>query len=160
VSEEVPALAYILGDEGSGSYFGKKLLSAFLYKRLPEHIAQDLEKRFELDKNVILENVYMKPHANVYLASFMRFIAEHKEHEYIDKMITDGLEEFIDVHVCCFDDCQNVPVHFIGSIGYFFEEQLKKAANRKGIRLGTITRKPIDGLVDYHINSEKIELVL
>jgi len=158
LTETVPALAYILGDEGSGSYFGKKLLSSFLYHRLPEVIAQDLRDRFELDKDSIMDNVYMKPDANVYLASFMRFIAEHKEDPYIDNMITEGLKDFIDVHVCSYPDHKEVPVHFIGSIGYFFEAQLRKAAEHYGIKLGTITRKPIDGLVDYHLNNEAISL--
>jgi len=151
VTEEVPALAYILGDEGSGSYFGKKLLSAFLYKHLPKAISDDLEKKFVLNKDVIMENVYMMPHANVYLASFMRFIAEHKEDPWVDETVYMGLNEFIRVHVCCFKDHQEVPVHFIGSVGYFFRDQLERAAKEYGITLGTVTRKPIDGLVDYHL---------
>ena len=156
--EEVPALAYILGDEGSGSYFGKKLLAAYLYKHLPEHIAKDLEEEFQLTKDIIIENVYMMPHANVYLASFMRFIAKHKEDEYIDKMIVDGLEDFMRVHVCCYPDHKEVPVHFIGSIGYFFEDQLRKAADRVGIKIGVLTRKPIDGLVNYHLERVSLKL--
>jgi len=151
VTEEVPALAYILGDEGSGSYFGKKLLSAFLYKHLPKAISDDLEKKFVLNKDVIMENVYMMPHANVYLASFMRFIAEHKEDPWVDETVYMGLNEFIRVHVCCFKDHQEVPVHFIGSVGYFFRDQLERAAKEYGITIGTVTRKPIDGLVDYHL---------
>ena len=157
LTEEVPALAYILGDEGSGSYFGKKLLAAYLYKNLPEVISNDMEKTFELDKDSILKNVYMLPHANVYLASFMRFIAKHKEDPFIDNMVFEGLKDFISVHVACYADHKEVPVHFIGSIGYFFEEQLRRAAEDMEVSLGTIIRKPIDGLVNYHI--EQIPLV-
>ena len=39
VTQDVPALAYILGDEASGSYLGKKLIAAYLYKKLPKEIA-------------------------------------------------------------------------------------------------------------------------
>lgn len=151
LTEEVPALAYILGDEGSGSYFGKKLLSSYLYKHLPKEISDDLEATFKLDKDSIIDNVYMKPHANVFLASFMRFIAKHKEHPFIDQMIYEGLREFIRIHVKCFSDYAEVEVNFIGSIGYFFADQLSRAAKDEGITLGTVTRKPIDGLVDYHL---------
>jgi len=158
LTEEVPALAYILGDEGSGSYFGKKVLSAYLYKKLPMHIAQDLEAEFRIDKSIIIENVYMQPHANVYLASFMRFIAKHKEESWIDDMLVDGLEEFMSIHVCCYKDHKEVPVHFIGSIGYFFENQLRRAAARVGIKVGVLTRKPIDGLVDYHLDKMSLKL--
>ncbi len=158
VWEAVPALAYILGDEGSGSYFGKKLLSAHLYNHLPAEISADLDEQFEISKYNVMENVYMMPHANVYLASFMRFIAKHKKHPFIDKMIYEGLLEFIRIHVCCYDDCKEVPVHFIGSIGFFFEDQLKRAADTAGITLGVISRKPIDGLVDYHLEKQLLRL--
>jgi N-acetylglucosamine kinase-like BadF-type ATPase len=158
LTEEVPALAYILGDEGSGSYFGKKLLSAFLYKHLPDEISKDLVSKFDLNKDVIMENVYMMPHANVYLASFMRFIAEHKENSWVKETVYEGLKEFIRVHVCCFKDHKEVPVHFIGSVGYFFREQLERAAQDLGVTLGTVTRKPIDGLVDYHMNHMTLKL--
>lgn len=158
VYEEVPALAYILGDEGSGSYFGKKLLSAYLYKTLPSDIASDLEERFSVTKDNIMENVYMMPNANVYLASFMRFIAEHKEHPWVDELIYEGLKHFISVHVACYSDYQDVPVHFIGSVGYFFKEQLERAAANMGVTLGIVTRKPIDGLVDYHLKHKTLKI--
>jgi N-acetylglucosamine kinase-like BadF-type ATPase len=157
LTEEVPALAYILGDEGSGSYFGKKLLAAYLYKKLPPEIVTDLEMTFDINKDVILENVYMLPHANVYLASFMRFIAKHKDHPFIDEMLYEGLKDFIKVHVCCYDDHKEVPVHFIGSIGYFFEKPLRRAAADLHIELGTIIRKPIDGLVNYHLDKKVLK---
>lgn len=158
VVEEVPALAYILGDEGSGSYFGKKLLSAFLYKSLPEEISKDLRDKFSLDKDVIMENVYMLPHANVYLASFMRFIASHKEHPWVDRIIYEGLRHFISIHVACFDDYREVPVNFIGSVGYFFKEQLERAARDEGIQIGVVTRKPIDGLVEFHLKHRELQI--
>jgi glucosamine kinase len=158
VTEEVPALAYILGDEGSGSYFGKKLLAAFLYHHLPQHISEALKEEFGLAKDNIMENVYMMPDANVYLASFMRFIAKHKADPWIDAMLVDGLEEFMKIHVCCYSDHKEVPVHFIGSIGYFFEDQLRRAADRLGLSIGVLTRKPIDGLVDYHIERMSLKL--
>ncbi|NND94218.1 MAG: hypothetical protein HKN45_05090 [Flavobacteriales bacterium] len=158
LTEAVPALAYILGDEGSGSYFGKKLLAAYLYHHLPKEIAEDLEKEFQISKDIIMENVYMEPHANVYLASFMRFIARHKSHPWVDEMLVEGLEHFMRIHVCCYDDFKEVPTHFIGSIGYFFEEQLRRAAESLQINIGVLTRKPIDGLVDYHLEKMSLKL--
>ncbi len=152
VSEVVPALGYILGDEGSGSYFGKKLLSSYLYHKLPKNIEEDFDRTFQLTKDEIIENVYKKPNANVYIASFMPFIAKHKEEEFFKVMVEEGMRNFMEVHVCCYSDYNEVPVHFVGSIAQIFEREVVKAADSLGIRIGQIIQKPIQGLVDYHQN--------
>ena len=152
VSEVVPALGYILGDEGSGSYFGKKLLSSYLYHKLPSHIAEDFEKTFHLSKDNIVENVYKKPNANVYIASFMPFIAKHREENFFKVMVEEGMRNFMEVHVCCYPNYKEVPVHFVGSIAQIFDREVEKAANSLGIKIGQIIQKPIQGLVSYHQN--------
>jgi glucosamine kinase len=151
VKEQVPALGYILGDEGSGSYYGKKVLSKFLYNQLPPELHKDLETKFKLTKDSIFQNVYMKPHANVYLASFMKVISDHKDLEFLQQMVFDGTVDFLKNHVCCFPNYQKYPVHFIGSIAFFHEGIVRKAAESLNVRIGNIIQKPIHALVDYHL---------
>lgn len=150
--DQIPALGYVLGDEGSGSYFGKKLLSSFLYNHLPKEIHQDFVNKYSLNSEKIIEAVYVNGNANVYLASFMPFIASHKENPYFKKMIKEGFKHFISIHVKCYDEYQNSEVHFVGSISSIFEEQLKEAAQEMHVKLGQIIRKPAKGLVEYHRN--------
>jgi N-acetylglucosamine kinase-like BadF-type ATPase len=150
VSEVIPALGYILGDEGSGSYFGKQLLANYLYKRLPEHIHQSFFNETGLDKDQIVDHVYKQPNANVYLASMMKFIIKHANDPYIEEMIFKGFVHFIEIHVKCYDNHRVVPVHFIGSIAYLFRKQLEKACGVNNVELGNIIQKPIDGLIAYH----------
>lgn len=151
VTEEVPALGYILGDEGSGSYFGKKLLTAFLYKKLPAVIATDLVKEFNISKAMIFENVYEKPNANVYLASFTRFIGRYKEELFVKDMLIQGMRDFLVNHVCCFENYKELPVHFIGSVAFHFQDELAIAAKELDVKIGRIIKQPIKNLVDYHI---------
>jgi glucosamine kinase len=156
--EEVPALAYILGDEGSGSYYGKKLLADYLYKRLPQPIHKALRDEMKLTKEIILENVYMKPNANVFLASFMRLIHRFIDQDYVQDMIREGKGRFLDTHVMCYPEAKSVPIHFIGSVAHFFSDILQEEVEKRGLIMGTILKKPIDGLVNYHIHSQnKIE---
>lgn len=150
VSEVIPALGYILGDEGSGSYFGKQLLANYLYKRLPEHIHQSFLNETGLDKDQIVDHVYKQPYANVYLASMMKFIIKHANDPYIEEMIFKGFVHFIEIHVKCYENHRVVPVHFIGSIAYLFRKQLEKACGVNSVELGNIIQKPIDGLIAYH----------
>ena len=154
--EEVPAIAYILGDEGSGSYYGKKLLRDYLYNQLPSSIKEDFEDQFGSSKSDIFENVYLKPHANVYLASFMKFLNRHYHHKYVIDMIQNGMNEFIKIHVCCYPEHKTVKTHFIGSISKIFETELKSAAENNGVILGDIIQKPVDNLVNYHLKHVKI----
>lgn len=151
VREEVPALAFILGDEGSGSYFGKKVLTDFLYKRLPESMHEGLIAEFGLNKDTIMDRVYMKPHANVYLASFMKFITKFSHEPYVKDMIRKGIAAFLDTHVLCFRDAKTVKTHFVGSVAHFHEQTLRAVAEERGIHVGNIIKKPIDGLYEYHI---------
>lgn len=150
IYEEVPALGYILGDEGSGTYFGKQLLSNFLYHQLPKNIEEDLIKEYQLTKSVIIDNVYMKADANVYIASFMKFIVKHDHDPYIKQMVYDGFKKFMEIHVCCYPNFKEVETHFIGSIAHLFKNELERAANKLGVSIGKVVRKPIEGLIHYH----------
>jgi len=157
VFEEVPALGYILGDEGSGAYFGKKLVANYLYHRLPKRINDALKNDMKLTKEDIVRNVYMEPDANVYLASFMRFIFEYSDDVFIKDMIFAGFKEFIKVHVCCYQDFKSHKVHFIGSIAYLFKDQLSDACDFYKVTMGQVIRKPIDGLINYHLEQMDTE---
>lgn len=150
VHEIIPALGYVLGDEGSGSYYGKLLLRNYLYNQLPPKIQQAFKDRYNLSKEEIFENVYMKDHANVYLASFSRFLSDNRDDSYIEKIIFNGMLIFMDLHVCCFPQHKDVKTHFIGSIAFYFDDILKDVAERRGIKVGKIIKKPIYHLADYH----------
>jgi len=146
-------LGYVLGDEGSGSYFGKKLLSSFLYKQLPSAISEELASEFELDRMSIIKNVYEKPGANVYLASFTRFIAKHQNDPFFQEMLYKGMKEFLKIHVCGYEQYAQVKTHFVGSIAFYFKTHIERAAADLGITVGHVVKSPIQKLFDYHIKN-------
>jgi hypothetical protein len=152
LSEVVPALGYILGDEGSGSYFGKQLISSFLYHLLPKDIEADFIETYQLDKESLVNRIYREPNANVFIASFMPFIAKHKDSPFFRKMVTDGFKKFMEIHVCCYQDYKNKEVNFVGSISLIFERELNAAGKELGIEIGRIIPKPIHALVQYHLD--------
>ena len=142
VLEEVPALAYILGDEASGSWHGKKLLAAKLYHNLPAEVEADFDRTYGFTKSDIIDKVYREPDPNVFLASFMTFIGKHKEQPLFQAWLKEGFEAFVDVHVKCFSNWQNEPVHFIGSVAYHFQEELKAVCEADGSPWGPSSRSP------------------
>lgn len=153
VHEKNYGLGYVLGDEGSGSYFGKKLLTFFLYGRLPKELENDFKQSYALDKNKIIDAVYKEPNPNVWLASFTRFLTRHHEHPYIKEMIRQGMRDFAELYICDYPEFKNVKVHFVGSVAYIFSNELHEIANEKGFTIGKIIKQPIDDLMLHFINS-------
>lgn len=151
-SEVLPSLGYILGDEGSGSYYGKRLLRDYLYlEPMPDGLRAGLMEKGH-DKRAVLEALYKRPNANVYLASFMPLIAEYRHTGYVQEMIREGMVDFLQRHVCCFADFAEVPVSFVGSIAFVFQDILRDVAQNMGITVGNIEKSPINGLVKYHLS--------
>lgn len=150
--EEVPALAYILGDEASGTWFGKRLLALHLYHKLDPIVDNDFRSIFNFDKDDIVNRVYQEPDANVFLASFMTFIGRHQEVPQIISLLEEGFQSFVDVHVKCYEGYKECPVHFVGSVAYHFQDVLRHVCAREGIQVGQIIKRPIDGLAQYHMD--------
>ncbi|MCB0468683.1 MAG: N-acetylglucosamine kinase [Aequorivita sp.] len=151
----IPSLGYILMDEASGNYFGKRLIRDYYYHRMPLEIAAEFENKFNLEADEIKMNLYKKPNPNAYLASFAQFIFTQKEiTPYFYALIKEGISNFIECRILCYEKSHEVPVHFIGSIAYFSEEIVKECFTAHNLKLGNIVQRPIDGLIDYY--KEKI----
>ncbi len=147
----VPSLGYSVMDEASGNYFGKRLLRHYYYKKMPSKLAKQFEERFDLDADVIKTNLYQRPNPNTYLASFAEFIFTSEEVSgYFYQLISEGMTRFIEYRILCYKEAQNVPIHFIGSIAHFSHEIIEDCLSRYNLELGTVLRRPIDGLITYY----------
>ena len=150
IHQETPSLGYILGDEGSGSWYGKQLLRDYLYmEKMPSALKNELDE-LGLDKDVILSRIYKEPNANVYIASFSKVLSNHRETEYVSKMVGAGMNAFLERHVCSFGNHQLVAANFVGSIAYYFQDVLAEEAAKLNIKLGKVIKQPIDGLAQFH----------
>jgi N-acetylglucosamine kinase-like BadF-type ATPase len=152
VREEVPALAYILGDEGSASFIGKQLLADFLYKKMPPELNKDFDRTYNITKDEIFDRVYNQPHANVFLASFGPFAGKHKDHKYIKALVRNGIRKFIDIHVKCYPESATVNVNFVGSVAKAFEDIIQEELAKDNIKFGRVLAKPVNSLIKYHID--------
>lgn len=150
ILEKTFALGHVLGDEGSGAYFGKELMTQYLYGELPKHIHDLLTDRHGLSKEVIFQNVYRMPNANVYLASFMKTLSSIKEDEFVREFIYKGLSLFLTRHVWKYKQHKYVPTHFIGSIAFHFKDLLEEACYKHRVKLGQVIQKPIYNLAKFH----------
>ncbi|MEI6088073.1 MAG: N-acetylglucosamine kinase [Bacteroidota bacterium] len=145
-----PGIGFILGDEGSGSYLGKKVIQYYLYQTFDEELMTSFEKRFLTNPIEILENVYKKPMANRYLASFAIFLAENRGHYMIENIIEDGLNDFFFAHIYKYKESWTHPINFIGSVAYGFKDVLQELCNGYELELGKVMKAPMKGLIEYH----------
>jgi len=147
-----PGLGYILGDEGSGAYMGKKVIQYYLYNTFDGDLRARFDARFVTNATEILDNVYRKPLANRYLASFAIFLAENRGHFMVENIIEDAFNDFFYHHLCKFTESWKMPIHFTGSVAYGFRDVLAEMCDSYQFQLGNVYQKPMDGLVRFHSN--------
>ncbi len=145
-----PGLGYILGDEGSGAYMGKKVVQYYLYNTFDGDLRARFDAKFVTTQNEILNCVYTKPLANRYLASFAIFLAENRGHYMVENIIEDGLNDFFYHHICKFGESWKMPIHFTGGIAFGFKDVIADMCNSYQLQLGNISQNPMEGLVRYH----------
>ncbi|MBN7814090.1 N-acetylglucosamine kinase [Algoriphagus pacificus] len=145
-----PAPGYILGDQGGGGYIGRKFLMDFINDEMPVQIKEELVDKLKLTATTIQEHVYRQPFPNRYMASFCRFITEHKSDPYCYMLYYNSFVDFFKVHVMKYKNYRDKPVNFVGSIAYYNSDILRKAALDSQIKTNLIIESPISGLTLYH----------
>ena len=150
IAKNSPGLGYVLGDEGSGAYLGKKVLQYYLYNTFDEDLRYKFDAKYVTNRQEILENVYKKPFPNRYLASYTHFLMENRGHYMIENIIEDGLNDFFFQHLCKYRESWKLPIHFVGGVAYGFRDIIQELCRSYEFDLGNILAKPMDGLIRYH----------
>lgn len=150
VFANVPSLGYLFGDEGAGSYLGKKLIGRYLKDELPGEIRGAFDARYHLTLEDILNALYNQPFPNRFLASFSLFLKDHTGNPYIHEMIFTSFLEFIHSHITRYDSYSSYPVGFIGSIAFHYQQILHEAADSASVTISRILPAPVERLVEYH----------
>ena len=145
-----PGLGFILGDEGSGAYLGKKVLQYYLYDTFDDELRYRFDASYVTTRSEILDHVYKQPMPSRYLASFALFLAENRGHYMIENIIEDGLNDFFFNHLCKFNESWKYPIHFVGSIAYGFRDIIRELARGYEFELGSILQRPMEGLIAFH----------
>lgn len=148
--QKVDSLGYIAMDDCSGNQFGRHLIRGYYFNKMPKDLASAFEKEYNLEADFIKHNLYKEPNPNAYLATFAKFLIQHKDHEFCQKIIKASMEDFVDLYIKQYENYKEVPVHFIGSIAFYLREELEKVLHAHGIKIGNVLRRPIDGLIQYH----------
>jgi N-acetylglucosamine kinase-like BadF-type ATPase len=145
-----PGIGYVLGDEGSGAYLGKKVVQYYMYNTFDEDLRARFDAKFVTTPVEVLDNVYKRSFPNRYLAGFALFLAENRGHYMIENIIEDGLNDFFFQHLNKYNEVWKYPVNFVGSVADGFKDVIQALCSSYEFELGTILKNPMQGLVKYH----------
>ncbi|MCQ2344931.1 MAG: ATPase [Paludibacteraceae bacterium] len=140
---KVNAGGYILGDEGSGAVMGRELISDYVKGLTPGWLTEVLEREYGLSYSVVVEKVYRQPMANRWLAGFAKLLGMYREEEYVRELVEGTFRRFVKRNVCRFEGWQETDCVVVGSVGYYFEKELRKICDELGVRLVMVKKEPI-----------------
>ena len=147
IVENTPPMGYILGDEGSGAVLGVRFLNALYKNRLSNDVRAAFEAFTEMSMAQVIERVYRQPMANRWLASLSKFIHQQIENPQIEQLVIDNFRDFIQRNIAPYQR-RDLPINAVGSIAFYYQQQLEKAVKAEGYTLGKIVRSPLDALVE------------
>ncbi|MCX7549466.1 N-acetylglucosamine kinase [Xanthomarina sp. F2636L] len=153
IHQRVASLGYSVMDDAGGNYYGRQLIRGYYFNQMPEKLKILFAEKFNLEADAIKNKLYKQANPNAYLATFAEFIFTHKDSDYIKNLIIQGLRLFSKNMILQYsEEIKTVPVHFVGSIAHFSKEEILEVAEEFHFKVGNIIRRPIEGLVKYHIN--------
>ncbi len=145
---KVPAMGYLLMDEGSGNYYGKELLKSYYYNQMPNDLKLSFESEFVLDEGNVINKLYLSETPNQYLAEFAVFLFKNKEHPLMNKMIKEGIAKFIDNQIFQYhEELKTAPLYFVGSIAFYAQTFINKELEAKGLKASGFVKSPIENII-------------
>ncbi|MFZ5942434.1 MAG: ATPase [Bacteroidota bacterium] len=150
IVEKIPALGYILGDEGSGTDIGKRFINALFKRSLPPDLTAHILREEGLEMTGIITSVYRGELPARYLASFAKTVKKYLEHEAVAKLVEEAFESFIEHNVSKYTAHREMEIAFTGSVAVHFRPVLEKVLKLRNLKPGRIIPAPIDELAIYH----------
>ncbi|MEE1883866.1 BadF/BadG/BcrA/BcrD ATPase family protein [Pedobacter flavus] len=157
ITLNIDSLGYFLGDEGSGSYIGKRVLADYMKAFMPEKLRKIFFDTYGLSNEDIFDNIYNKPLPNRFCASFSKFIYDNRQNfeEYSLQVVDTAFTAFFENLVTRYPNYKSYKLNCVGSVGYNFRDVLSVVSDRYEMGVGKIIRSPIDDLVEYHLQQQK-----
>ena len=150
IVSKIPSLGYILMDDASGNYFGKIVLRDYFYRKMPKKLHDMFGKTYNLNPDDVKKALYKEGNPNTYLARFAEFLIKHKKEAYCSEIIKNGFAAFIENQITQYERVYDLPIHFVGSISFYLQDELRNALKSFRLNSGNFVQKPIDALIAYH----------
>jgi glucosamine kinase len=155
VTDNIPALAHVLGDDGGGVHLGKLILRAYFYRELPIELEDDFNKTYPEGKDAIIHRIYGEGQ-NVHIANFAQILIRHRHHSFAKDLIKEAFREYCVRNLKKYQGWKELEINLVGSIADILNEELREVFMEEGLIMGQIIRRPIDKLVEYHLSEVRL----
>jgi len=151
----IDSLGYLIGDEGSGYYIGKKILGDYIREYMPMSVRKEFFKIYKLTREEIMEKLYSEKLPNRFCAGFTKFISESiSDASYTRNLVKQAFIDFFESLVTRYENYQQYTFNCTGSIGFSFKEILSETATLYNMKVGVILKTPIEGLAQYYLQAQ------
>ena len=148
IVKQIKPLGFILGDEGSGVALGKSLLKKLLRDQLPSNLSEMIFQELKMDYSEIMNRVYKSELPNRFIASCTNLMYANRTEPAIDRIIKEEFNHFVRIIK---EYKGELKANFVGSIAFYFQDNLKEILVDNEIKLGVILKTPSEALVKYHL---------
>jgi len=152
ITENIPPLGFILGDEGSGASLGKKLLADFLRGIMPLHLAAEFKENYGAEKDDIVSHVYRGVFPSSYIGGFVKFLKDHISDPYCVNLVKTSFDEFVRRNLKLYKITGKTRIAATGSVAWHFRDLLREVFSDYNFVITGITKDPIRGLIKFHKN--------
>jgi len=150
IIENVPSIGYLLGDEGSGTYLGKLIVTEILLENAPTEISKKFYTAYQLDFPTVLDRIYKQEDPNKFLSEISKFASANLSDNWIKEMIKLNFNRFIDKQVSHYTNFGNQEISFVGSVAFGFQNLLREVLGSRNLKVGKIIKSPVGELVKFH----------
>ena len=142
ITEIIGGFGYLLGDEGSGYYFGKLVLQKFLNNELSEELKTLVENTYGT-RNQLISKSYQND-GKAFISSIQLHCENPIIQEEIDRIHSENIGLFLTNYLP--KETKTTEISFVGSYAYYQQDLLKLALENLGWKLREVIDKPIDAL--------------
>ncbi|MGI6573885.1 MAG: N-acetylglucosamine kinase [Fermentimonas sp.] len=152
ITHNVDSMGFLLGDEGSGAYMGKRIIADFIRGHMSQEVSTLFYNTYGLTPGALVDNVYATSMPNRYCASFTRFLSfdAMAKSDYAERVKRDAFRDFFNNIVVYYPGYSDHLFNCVGSIGWVFKDTLAAVAEEYGMKVGKIVQSPMEGLIAYH----------
>lgn len=150
ISSSIKSLGYVLGDEGSGAYIGKQVLTSFLLGELPPELASSFQAHYPFTLDQFLQGVYKSEFPSRYLGQFCQFASANQEHPYMALLVKNAFIKFYAVMVSQLLFTPGHSIGFVGGVAFGFRDLLQECSRDQGFESPLILKNCLQQLMNYH----------